>query len=123
MSRIFLFLGALNSLLAVALGAFGAHALRERIGPELLTIYHTSSTYHAIHALGLLAVGLLLLHTGSRWAMAAGWLLFIGILLFCGSLYTLAMTGMHQLGIITPFGGAAFLLGWTCLCIAAWRLR
>lgn len=123
MPRIFIFLGALNGLLAVGLGAFGAHALRSRIPPDLLEVYQTSSSYHGIHALGLIAVGLLLLHIRSRWAEAAGWLLLLGILLFCGSLYSLAMTGIRPLGIVTPFGGVAFLLGWACLCTAAWQIK
>jgi len=122
-ARIFIFSGALNGLLTVALGAFGAHALRSRITADLLDVYHTSSIYHGIHALGLIAVGLLLLQIKSRWAVAAGWLLLLGIVLFCGSLYALALTGMRPLGMVTPVGGVAFLAGWCCLCIAAWRLR
>ena len=123
MARLFVLLGALNALLSVALGAFGAHALRGHLTADLLEVYHTAGHYQGIHALGLIAVGILALHAPSRWLNASGRLLFAGILLFCGSLYALALTGMRPLGMITPFGGVCFLLGWGALCTAAWRLK
>jgi uncharacterized membrane protein YgdD (TMEM256/DUF423 family) len=122
MSRIFLLTGALNGLLAVALGAFGAHALRPRIASDLYTVFQTGVEYHSIHALALLALGILALHHPSRALYWAGWSMSTGILLFCGSLYLLSLSGDRSLGIVTPFGGGAFLLGWVCLAVAAWRL-
>ncbi len=121
--RLFVSLGAFNCLLSVALGAFGAHLLEGRLAADLFAIYQKASTYQMPHGLGLILIGLLGLHKDSRLLRAAGWLLLAGILLFCGSLYTLGLTGIRSLGIITPFGGSAFLAGWLCLCIAAWRWR
>lgn len=121
MARIFLLFGAINGFLAVALGAFGAHALRERIAADLYTAFQTGVHYHGLHALALLCVGLLALHHPSPWLMRCGWLLLLGILLFSVSLYLLAITGMRVFGIITPFGGIALLLGWLSLVIAIWR--
>ena len=121
MARWFVFLGAINGLLAVALGAFGAHALRSRTTADLLTVFQTGVQYHQIHALGLLAVGLLALHRSSPWLNASGWLMFSGILLFSGSLYLLVLTGVRGLGAVTPFGGSALLLAWLALCIGALR--
>jgi len=121
--RLFISLGALNCLLSVALGAFGAHMLEDRIAADLFAIFQKASDYHMPHGLGLILIGTLGLHKESRLIHASGWLLLVGILLFCGSLYTLGLTGMRSLGILTPFGGTAFLAGWLCLCIAAWKLR
>lgn len=123
MSRTFLLIGALNGFLAVALGAFGAHALRLRIPPDLYTVFQTGVQYHSIHALALLALGLLALHHPSRVLQWSGWLMSAGVLLFCGSLYLIALFGYKFLGVVTPFGGVAFLLAWLGLTTAAWRLR
>lgn len=118
-SRWFLLLGGLAGLLAVLLGAFGAHALKRSLTPELLAVYRTGVEYHFYHALGLLAVGLAALHFPDsgllRWS---GWLMAAGIVLFSGSLYLMALTGARWLGAITPFGGTAFALAWV-LWIAA----
>ena len=122
MARLLLFLGALNGLLALALGAFGAHALRDRIAAELLTVFQTAVQYHQMHALGLLAVGLLALRHPSAWLTGSGLLMIGGTLLFSGSLYLLALTGVRGLGMVTPFGGGALLLAWVALSIAALRL-
>ncbi len=119
--RPFLILGALNGFLAVACGAFGAHLLRDRISARLFDVFQTAVHYHALHALVLLAVGLYLFQHDSVWARRAGWLFGFGILLFCGSLYLLASGGARWLGMITPFGGSAFLAGWAALALAAWR--
>lgn len=122
MARIFVVLGSLSGLLSVLLGAFGAHALRGRLSPEMAAIYHTAEQYQFIHSLALLAIGLLALQlpeSGTlRWA---GWSMVAGIVLFSGSLYALAVTGVRVLGIITPFGGTAFIVGWVLLAIAAAR--
>lgn len=121
-AKTFLVLGSLAMLLAVALGAFGAHALKKTLPVEMLAIYETAVHYQAYHALGLLAVGLVALQlpdsTALRWA---GGLMVAGLLLFSGSLYALSLTGARALGIVTPVGGAAFLAAWAALAIAVIR--
>jgi uncharacterized membrane protein YgdD (TMEM256/DUF423 family) len=122
MLRTFAALGGINAFLAVALGAFGAHGLRDRLSPEMLAIYQTGVQYHMMHALGLLLVALLCAHLRApRLVRAAGWLLFAGIVLFSGSLYALALSGVRALGAITPLGGVAFLTGWALLVAASLR--
>jgi uncharacterized membrane protein YgdD (TMEM256/DUF423 family) len=116
MERTFLLLASLLGALAVALGAFGAHALESRMSAELLRTYEIGVRYHFYHALALLGVVAVL----SRWptataAVAAGWLFVTGILIFSGSLYLLAFSGVRWLGAITPIGGVAFIAGWLCL--------
>lgn len=106
----------------VALGAFAAHGLKSRLTPEYLAIFHTGVTYQLVHTLALLGVALLATQMPGRLVTWAGASFAIGILLFSGSLYVLTMTGISKLGIITPFGGLAFLVGWFCLGLAAWRL-
>lgn len=122
MAKLFLVLGALAAMLGVMLGAFGAHALRARLAPDLLAIYQTGIQYHFWHALGLLLIGVVSLHMPEsallKWA---GWVMLAGIVLFSGSLYALALTGVRSLGAITPFGGAAFIAGWALLAIAVGR--
>lgn len=118
-AKLFLAIGAIAMLAAVGLGAFGAHALKTRIAAELLAVYHTGVEYHFYHALGLLAVGVAALRMPeSECLRASGWLMISGILLFSGSLYALALTGIRALGAITPFGGVAFLLAWALFAIA-----
>ena len=120
--KLFLVLGALAAALAVVLGAFGAHALRARLAPDLLAIYHTAVQYHFWHALGLLAIGIVAIHLPNSVALKwAGWVMLAGIVLFSGSLYVLALTGARWLGAITPFGGAAFILSWVLFAIAVAR--
>lgn len=119
--RTFLALGALNGLLAVALGAFGAHALKDVLSPGLLLTFGKAVDYQAMHAMALLAVGILqrdARHPRLNWA---GWLFASGILLFSGSLYILALTDIRWLGAITPFGGTAFIVGWALLAWHYWR--
>ena len=119
-ARFALVLGALAMALAVALGAFGAHALKARLAPEALDIWRTGVTYHAWHALALVAVGLLMLHApGSGALRVAGWLFAAGIVLFGGSLYALALGAPRALGAVTPFGGLAFIAGWVAFAIGA----
>lgn len=117
--RLFFGLGAASAFLSVAAGAFGAHALRARLSPDLLAAFETGARYQMYHALGLLAVAWAV----ARWPGAAtqwaGWLFVAGTLLFSGSLYVLALTGIRWLGAITPLGGVAFLAGWICLALAA----
>jgi len=107
----------------VAAGAFGAHALRARIAPDLLAVFETGVRYHLVHALGLLAVGLLALHwpDAARGLALCAWLMAAGIVLFSGSLYVLALSGWRAFGIVTPFGGAAWLASWALLVWIAWR--
>lgn len=116
----FFLIGSLLGGLGVALGAFGAHALRARLDAARLEAFETGARYQMYHALALLAAGLASgrLPDGGLLA-AAGWLFLAGILLFSGSLYLLALTGRRKLGAITPLGGVAFLAGWACLGLAA----
>lgn len=121
-ARLFIALGATAALLAVALGAFGAHGLKARLTPDLLAVYQTAVQYHFWHAIGLVLIGLLALHMpDSGQLRAAGWLMLAGILLFSGSLYALALSGERWLGAVTPFGGLAFLLAWASLVWAVLR--
>jgi uncharacterized membrane protein YgdD (TMEM256/DUF423 family) len=119
--RVFFVLGALSACLAVAAGAFGAHALRGRIGDDLLAAHQTGVLYHLVHSLGLLAAA----SARGRWpggfSAAGGWLLAAGTVLFSGSLYALALTGVRALGAVTPIGGICFLLGWLSLAWAAFH--
>ena len=121
MSRIFLTLGAINAFLCVAFGAFGAHGLKQRLSTDMLAVYQTGVQYHFYHALGLIAVGLILLHfPASRPVVLSGWLMLAGIVLFSVSLYVLSLTGIRGLGAITPLGGVAFLSAWAMLAYGVW---
>jgi len=115
--------GALLLMLAVMLGAFGAHALKQHLSEEMLTVYKTAVDYQFIHALGLLAIGILLLKfPESRLLVYAASSLALGIVLFCGSLYALSLTDIRLLGAVTPFGGLAFITGWLLLVIGVFRI-
>ena len=128
MAKLFIQLAALNGALAVMIGAFGAHALKVRLTPELLSVYETGVQYHFWHSLALLAVGLLAFQLpDSRALMASGIAFIVGIILFSGSLYLLASTDIRQLGfmpvgLITPFGGMSFIIGWLLLLISSFRI-
>jgi len=113
--RLLIALGALNGLLAVAMGAFGAHGLKHLLTGDLREVFETGARYHIYHALALVLVGVLAVNARSRWLGLAGTMFLLGILLFSGSLYALAITAIRGLGAITPFGGVAFLLGWCFL--------
>ena len=123
MLRGFLMLAAFFGFTGVALGAFAAHGLKNRLTPEYLAIFHTGVTYQLVHTLALFGVALLATQIQGRLVAWAGVSFVVGILLFSGSLYVLTTTGISKLGIITPFGGLAFLIGWLCLGLAAWRLQ
>ncbi len=123
MDRPFLTLGAVSAFVAVAAGAFGAHGLRDRLTPEMLAVFETGARYQFYHALALIAVAWAARTFPGRASRVAGWLFAIGTLVFSGSLYALALTGVRALGAITPIGGAAFLAGWVCLAWAGWRSR
>ena len=115
-----MFVGALMGFVAVGLGAFGAHALKGRLSPEMLAVFETAVRYQMYHALALLATAALMTRTESgRAVLVAGWSFTAGILIFSGSLYALALTGVTMLGAITPIGGVALLVGWAALAIAA----
>ena len=113
--------GAWLAGVGVVLGAFGAHALRSRVSAEMLAVWETASRYHLVHALALLATA----WASERWpgalTSAAGWLFVAGILVFSGSLYLLASTGVRAIGAVTPLGGVCFITGWVCLGVAAMR--
>jgi uncharacterized membrane protein YgdD (TMEM256/DUF423 family) len=121
----FIIAGAVNAAIAVMLGAFGAHALKEKLSEHYLAIWETAVQYQMFHALGLIAIGILMSSsligpiTQLTWA---GWLLLAGIIIFSGSLYILSLTGIGVLGAITPIGGVAFIIGWIMLIIAALKL-
>ncbi len=123
MDRIFLALGAISAAISVAAGAFGAHALRARLSPDLLAIFETGARYEMYHALGIVAAGWALVRCPGAAAAWAGWLFVAGTLLFSGSLYALALTGVRALGAVTPLGGVAFIAGWIALAVAALGAR
>jgi uncharacterized membrane protein YgdD (TMEM256/DUF423 family) len=123
-AKLFLLLGSVNAFLAVMLGAFGAHALRSRIEGRLFDVFQTGSEYHFYHALGLILVGLLARsYPESRLVFASGAVMMLGIVLFSGSLYAMAITGVRWLGAITPIGGLGFLAAWLLLAAAVLRVE
>jgi uncharacterized membrane protein YgdD (TMEM256/DUF423 family) len=119
MDRTFLLLGAIAAFLAVTLGAFGAHGLRGRLSPEMMAVFQTAVQYNMYHALALLLVSAMMGRVSGWLIQTAGWSFAAGIVLFSGSLYALALSGVTILGAITPIGGVAFLIGWACLAFAA----
>jgi uncharacterized membrane protein YgdD (TMEM256/DUF423 family) len=123
-TKLFLFCGSISSFLAVGLGAFGAHGLKGNISSEMLVIYQTGVQYHFYHSLGLFVVAFAASYLGDtspiRWS---GWMMVLGIVLFSGSIYVLSTTGVRSLGVITPFGGTAFLVGWILLGAATLSAR
>jgi len=119
--KLFLIAGAINGFLAVALGAFGAHALKERLSERYLAIWETAVQYQMFHALALIAIAILMhpnLFGASGALNGAGYAILIGIIIFSGSLFALALSGVGILGAITPIGGVAFLVGWVLLIVA-----
>ncbi len=121
-AKLFLFLGAINALLVVVLGAFGAHALKARLPQEMMAVYQTGIQYHFYHAVGLLIIGLVAAQIPvSGWLKGAGWLMLAGIIIFSGSLYTLSLSGIRGFGAVTPIGGAAFIIAWALLAVAVLR--
>jgi uncharacterized membrane protein YgdD (TMEM256/DUF423 family) len=121
--RTWLVIAALNGALAVAFGAFAAHGLSQQLDVHALSIFETGARYHMYHTL---AMGLAALAMQSNGARAATWsaaLFLIGIILFSGSLYALAMTGQRAFAFVTPVGGVSFLAGWVLLALAAWRSK
>jgi uncharacterized membrane protein YgdD (TMEM256/DUF423 family) len=120
MNNLFLVLAGINGFIAVSLGAFAAHGLKSMLGPDLLATFQTGVQYHMYHSLALLAVGILVLQFPAQTGLRiAGFLFLAGIVIFSGSLYVLALSGIRWLGAITPIGGVAFLAGWALL---AWSM-
>ena len=119
MHRTFWTLGCVFGFLAVAAGAFGAHALRARLGAEMLAVWETAARYQMYHALALLAVAMAAGRAPAGGWTAAGWLFTAGIVVFSGTLYLLAFTGTRWLGAVTPLGGLCLLAGWVALALAA----
>lgn len=122
MGRMWLVSGAVLGFLSVAGGAFGAHALKERLGPEMLANFETGARYQMYHALALLGVGLVSMILGSRAGglmRASGWCFLLGTVIFSGSLYGLSLSGIKKFGMITPIGGLGLLAGWLLLAIGS----
>jgi uncharacterized membrane protein YgdD (TMEM256/DUF423 family) len=119
--RLFLILAAVSGFIAVGAGAFGAHALRARLSPELLAVFETGVRYQMYHALALVAAAWVVNRWPGPLAGWAGWLFVAGTVVFSGSLYALALSGIRWLGAVTPLGGVCFLAGWICLALAAGR--
>ena len=119
MDRTFLLVGALAGFIAVAFGAFGAHALRGRLSPEMLAVFETGVRYQMYHAFAVLIVAIATARFDGWLVRAAGWSFTLGIVLFSGSLYALALTGTTALGAITPIGGVLLIAGWACLAVFA----
>jgi uncharacterized membrane protein YgdD (TMEM256/DUF423 family) len=119
MDRLFFALGSLSAFIAVALGAFGAHALKARLAPEMLAVFETAVRYQMTHALALLAVAWACTRWPGSLVTTSGWLFVLGSVLFSGSLYALSLSGLRGLGAVTPIGGLAWLVGWGCLAWAA----
>ncbi|WKA57929.1 DUF423 domain-containing protein [Planococcus shenhongbingii] len=120
--KFFLIAGAVNALLSVALGAFGAHMLEGRVADKYLDTWQTAVQYQMFHAVGLMVVGILMSSSliGTLSSLSwAGYLMLAGIIIFSGSLYVLSLTGISILGAVTPIGGVAFIVGWIMLIVAA----
>lgn len=121
LERLFFAAGSVAGLVGVALGAFGAHALKARLAPEALATFEIGVRYQMYHALALVAAAWACAKWPGAWASASGWLFIGGIVVFSGSLYVLVLTGTKWLGAVTPVGGLALMAGWVCLAVAALR--
>ncbi len=123
MANLFITLASLSAMLAVTFGAFGAHALRDRLDSYAMGVFETAVQYHFYHSLALLAVGIIALSQPQTVLLkSSGWLFLLGIIVFSGSLYVLSISGIKWLGAITPLGGLAFIAGWACLAATGWKL-
>lgn len=121
MARVFFALGALSAFLGVSAGAFGAHALKTRLAPDMLAVFEVAVRYQMYHAFALIACAWAVTKWPGMLVNTSGWLFVAGTIVFSGSLYALSFTGVRWLGAITPLGGLAFLAGWICLAAAALR--
>ena len=123
MAKLFITLASLSGMLAVAFGAFGAHALKGRLEDYAQGVFQTAVQYHFYHSLALLAVGVIAIsYPQATLLRSSGWLFVVGIIIFSGSLYLLSLSGLRWLGAVTPLGGLAFIAGWGCLAAASWKL-
>jgi uncharacterized membrane protein YgdD (TMEM256/DUF423 family) len=123
MAKLFITLASLSGMLAVAFGAFGAHALKGRLDDYAQGVFQTAVQYHFYHSLALLAVGVIAIsYPQATLLRSSGWLFVVGIVIFSGSLYLLSLSGLRWLGAVTPLGGLAFIAGWGCLAAASWKL-
>ncbi|HSC75256.1 MAG TPA: DUF423 domain-containing protein [Pseudomonadales bacterium] len=126
-AQLFIVMASISGFLAVVLGAFGAHGLKNRLAPDLMDVWHTAVQYQFWHTLVLLGLGILLLQGAllqnfqAKYLVASGWLFAAGIVIFCGSLYILCLSGVRWLGAITPVGGVLWLAAWACLCYSAFK--
>src|SRR5699024_337187 len=120
--KLFIIIGAINAMIAVAAGAFGAHGLENKLSAKYLDIWEKATTYQMYHALGLILIGIVSGTTTANLNIA-GWLMTFGIVFFSGSLYILALTQIKVLGAITPIGGVLFIVSWLLLVIAVWKLQ
>jgi uncharacterized membrane protein YgdD (TMEM256/DUF423 family) len=120
--RVFILIGSIAASISVLAGAFGAHGLADVLG-DRADVYETAARYHMYHALAIILVGILFRRYRSRAVMMAGWLFLAGVLVFSGSLYVLAISGVAAWGAITPFGGVLFVLAWILLGTGVWRAR
>jgi uncharacterized membrane protein YgdD (TMEM256/DUF423 family) len=116
-----LILGSILGACGVALGAFGAHALKTRVDPSMLAVFETGVRYHQTHALAIVAVAWASERWPGFWSAMAGWSFAAGIAIFSGSLYVMVLTGARWLGAVTPIGGLSLIAGWCALALAAWR--
>ena len=125
MVRVFLTIAALLGGSAVGFGAFGAHALKERLSERSLEIFETAARYQMYHALALLLVGVLMSRSQveETFLTASGWAFIVGVVLFCGSLYMLSFSGIKWLGAVAPLGGLALMVGWAAIAVAAWSYK
>ncbi len=121
MTKVFFVLASLSAFLAVALGAFAAHILKDKLTPELFNIFEVGVRYHFYHALGLFIVALAMVQFPASNLVPAGWLFVIGTIIFSGSLYVLSLTGLRWFGAITPVGGICFLVGWIWVGWTIWK--
>lgn len=118
MAKFYLALGSINTLLVIIMGAFGAHGLKAKLTVDNMAIYQTAVQYHFYHAVGLILVGLIAWHIpNSNYLRWSAWLMVMGIVLFCGSLYALSITDISWTGKMAPFGGMAFILAWIFLSV------
>ncbi|QDG51649.1 DUF423 domain-containing protein [Persicimonas caeni] len=121
--KLFVAMGSLLGLLGVAAGAFGAHALEARLDADMLAVWETAAKYQMYHALALFGAAWLVGQTQTTWATVAGWAFLGGVVVFSGTLYVLALSGIKWLGAITPIGGTAMIVGWFCCFMAALKLN
>lgn len=119
MSRLAILLGTGNAALAILLGAFAAHGLKDTLNERMISVFNTAVDYHLYHALGLIVVGIIInQHTPNKALRLAVYLMLIGIIVFCGSLYALSLTGITKLGMITPIGGISFIAAWISVFVS-----